>query len=266
MTRKNNSQCSIGFVFALAAVVVMAGCVAGDVKVDSNRTASIRQIAVHPVEPPPLVVPTNFSLIFETIGGYKDLGEFGFIVGGVVVLTQGESISQEAQDWESHASRLESTQIWQPTKIVAQQVESHLKGRNLYDVQILLPMTKLYVGDKRELGPLSAYGPALSWYNGDRAASGTLTADTDVVVEVGITGYELAQGQFCVAVSLRAVDPGTGEILGRARAISVNSTTWKCPLVPHMESLFANEAQRFKEMFINITERLTDEALRQLGL
>ncbi len=266
MMRKIDIQCAVGFVYALAAAVVLSGCVAGDVKVDSNRKASIRQIAVHPVEPPPLVVPTNFTLNMERLKGFLDIGPGGLIVGGVAIAIQGESVSQEAQDWESYASRLESTQIWQPTKIVTQQVESHLKGRNLYDVQILLPMTKLFVGDKRELGPLSAYGPVLSWYNGDQAASGSLTADTDVVVEVGLTGYEIAQGQFCVAVSLRAVDPGTGEILGRARAISVNSTTWKCPLVPHMESLFANEAQRFKALFTNITERLTDEALRQLGL
>ena len=51
-----------------------------------------------------------------------------------------------------------------------------------------------------------------------RSLRGTLTA-ADVVVEVGIWNYELAQGQFAVAVVVRAVDPVTGEILGRARAI-----------------------------------------------
>ncbi len=259
MARKNDSQCSIRFVFALAAVVFLSGCVAGDVKVDSNRKASIRQIAVHPMEPPPLVVPTKFMLNLERLKGALDIGPAGLIVGGVVIAIQGESVSQEAQDWESYASRLDSTQIWQPTKIVAQQVESHLKGRNLYDVQILLPMTKLYVGDKRELGPLSTHGPVLSWYNGERAASGTLTADTDVVVEVGIWSYELAQGLLAVAVVLRAVDPVTGEVLGRARA-------WDTPRAPRMESLFANEAQRFKALFTDTTERLTEQALRQLGL
>ncbi len=257
MMRKNDSQCSIGFVFALAAVVFMAGCVASDVKVDSNRKASIRQIAVHPVEPPPLVVPNKFMLNLERLKGALDIGPAGLVVGGVVIAIQSESVSQEAQDWESYASRLDSTQIWQPTKIVAQQVESHLKGRNLYDVQILLPMTKLFVGDKRDL--LDPYGPIRSWYNGDQAVSGTLTADTDVVVEVGIWSYELAQGLLCVAVVLRAVDPVTGEILGRARAFD-------CPRAPHMESLFANQAQQFKALFADMTERLTDEALKQLGL
>ncbi len=257
MTQKNDSQCSIGFVFALAAVVFLSGCVAGDVQVDLKRKTSVRKIAVHPAEPPPLVVPDSFSLGMEGLKGGLVLGPAGLIIGGVVTAMQGESISQEAQDWEKHASRFESRQIWQPTKIVAQQVQSHLKGRNLYEVQILLPMTKLFVGDKR--GQLDPYGPVRSWYNGDRAASGTLTADTDVVVEVGIWSYELAQGLLAVAVVLRAVDPVTGEVLGRARA-------WDTPRAPHMESLFANEAQRFKALFTDTTERLTEQALRQLGL
>ncbi len=33
-----------------------------------------------------------------------------------------------------------------------------------------------------------------------------------------------------------------------------------------MESLFANEAQQFKALFTDTTERLTEQALRQLGL
>ncbi len=112
MMRKNDSQCSVGFVFALAAVVFLSGCVAGDVKVDSNRKASIRQIAVHPVEPPPLVVPNKFMLNLERLKGALDIGPAGLIVGGVVIALPSESVSQEAQDWESYASRLDSTQIW----------------------------------------------------------------------------------------------------------------------------------------------------------
>ncbi len=165
--------------------------------------------------------------------------------------------AKEAQLWESQASRLESSQIWQPTEVLAQQVASHLNARTDYDVEIILPMTKLFVGDKR--GQSNPYGPVRSWYNGDQAADGTLTADADLVVEVGIWNYELAQGLLGMAVVLRAVDPGNGEVLGRARA-------WDTPRAPSMELLFGNDAQRFKALFTDTTQRLTDQALRQLGL
>lgn len=257
MTQSNDRQWMIGSVFVLAVVVFMAGCLAGDLQVDPNRQASVRRIAVHPMEAPPLVVPTSFTLSMETIGGGRDAGILGLIVGGVVVATRGESISQEAQLWESQASRLESSQIWQPTEVVAQQVASHLNARTEYDVEIILPMTKLFVGEKR--GKFNPYGPVRSWYNGDQAADGTLTADADLVVEVGIHDYELAQGLLAVGVVLRAVDPGNGEVLGRARA-------WDTPRAPSMELLFGNDAQTFKALFTDTTQQLTGQALSQLGL
>lgn len=257
MTQKNDSRCSIWFVFALTAVVFLSGCVAGDIQIDSNRMSAVRQIAVHPVEPPALEVPGNFLLNMEKFKDFQVLGPGGVIIGGVVIALSSGSTSQEAEDWETYARQLESTQTWQPTEIVAQQVESHLKGRNSYDVQILLPMTKLYVDDKR--GLLDVYGPIQNWYNGNQALRRTLTANADVVVEVGIWNYELAQGLFGVAVVVRAVDPVTGEILGRARA-------WDTPRAPRMDSLFADEAKQFKELFTHTTKLLTEQALRQLGL
>ncbi len=94
MTQNNDKQWFVGSGFVLAVVVFMAGCVAGDLKVDPSRRASVRRIAVHPMEAPPLVVPTSFSLSMETIGGARDARVLGLIIGGVVTVTRGESISQ----------------------------------------------------------------------------------------------------------------------------------------------------------------------------
>ena len=127
--------------FALAAVVFLSGCVAGEVKVDSNRKASVRKIAVHPMEPPPFVEPTH---VYDS-KPYKVLRVIGVLLGG----GGGSGPVVDTQLWKSRVKEMESGRIWQPTYVVARQVEAHLKDRDLYDVQILLPVTKLYVGDKR---------------------------------------------------------------------------------------------------------------------
>ena len=57
-----------------------------------------------------------------------------------------------------------------------------------------------------------------AWYNSDRAAKGALGADSDVVVEVGLSNYEVGLGLLLVQVHLRVIDPVTGNVLGRARA------------------------------------------------
>ncbi len=248
MMRKNVSQCSIGLMFALAAVVFLSGCVAGDVKVDFERRASVRKIAVHPIEPPPFVDPTH---VYDN-NAYNVLQVIRLLLGGGV-----SERMLDTQLWESRVEDLESGRFWHPTYVVTRQVETHLKGRNLYDVQILIPETKLYVGDKRRLS--DPYAPIRDWYNGDRAAKGALAADSDVVVEAGISNYEVMEGYLLLQVHLRVVDPVNGEVLGRARA---NAT----PQITSMESLFANEAQEFNALFTETTERLTEQALRQLGL
>ena len=192
------------------------------------------------MEPPP----------FQTLGNSKIGQAFQFLdimVGAV-------SIGGEASDRETLVSG-----AWHPTKVLARHVEAHLKRGNLYDdVGVLLPVTKLYGSDKRDLWYLP-YGPVREWYYGNRAAKGALAADSDVVVEVGISNYEFAMGRFLLQVHLRAVDPLNGEILGRARVYEqADFDTEK------MSS--ENEAQQFKALFAGMAQRLTKQALRQLGL
>ena len=241
MTLKIISPGSNVFVFALSAIVFLSGCVAVDVKIDPNRKASVHKILVHPMEPPRL----------ETRGSskaYQAVQVLGLLVG-VLPIGGGDAASER--------SRPVSDGTWHPTKILARQVEAHLKGRNIYDVGILLPVTELFGSNKGDL--YDPYAPIRDWYNSDHAAKGTLAANSDVVIEVGIWNFELNYGNLLLSVNLRAVDPATGEVLGRARAYEQSSVGSK-------GSSNANEAQQFKELFAGMARRLTQQALRQLGL
>ena len=241
----------------LAAAVLVTGCVAGDVSIEPERRSTVRSIAVHPMEPPPLVVPTSFTAASELVREWSYLEVLGVLVGGVLFLTRSEELSQEAKLWESHAQLLEAEQVWQPTLVVARQVEASLKGKKPYEVHLHVSMTKLFSGEKR--GRFDPYGPVRAWFNGDEATERARKSDVDVVVEVGVLNYELAQGLFLIAVVLRAVDPVTGEVLARARAYA---TPHALPMV----ELFEDEAQAFKAMFTSTTKQLAEQALNQLGL
>ncbi len=189
---------------------------------------------------------------------------------------------------------------WHPTKIVARQVEAHLKRRNRYDVQSHLPVTKLYGSDKWDL--FLPYAPIRDWYNSDKAARGSLGADSDIVVEVGLSNYEVGLGYLVVQVHLRVIDPVTGHVLGRAREheyVEVSRAlagqteqrhfgeefkalagqggveNFLGYLFPEQspaqskkskDKFFANEAQLLKALFTEMTQRIIEKALRQLGL
>ena len=241
----------------LAAAILITGCVAGDVSIEPVRKSAVRSIAVHPMEPPPLVVPTGFTAAAELVRGYGAFGVLGLLVGGVVIAERSESLSQDADLWEARARLLESNQIWQPTSVVARQVETSLKSRDLYEVQSPAPLTKLFIGEKR--GQFDPYGPVRAWFNSNEAAANSRKSDADVVVELGVLNYELAQGLFLIAVVIRVVDPMTGEVLGRARKYAT-------PRAPQMDTLFANEAHALKALFTSTTKQLTEQALLQLGL
>jgi hypothetical protein len=140
--------------------------------------------------------------------------------------------------------------------VVAEKVVLQLKSRTDYEVRTLLPMTRLYV-DREDVG-LDLYGPVRSWYNGDTPAEASLSAKSDLVIEVGIWNYAFVQNVLGIAVVLKAVDPATGTVLGRARA-------WDTPPVDAAEIMFANDAGRFKAVFTETVDRLTAQDLSQLG-
>ena len=287
MTRKFHSPRFI--VFTLASVVFLSGCVAVGSKIDSTRMASVRKIAVHPMEPSPFMTPWNPQQM-KVEGILKGIG---FVVGSLPI---GPTPGTDFDLWKRRVSRLESGGTWHPTKVVARQVEAHLKGRNRYDVQSLLPMTKLYGSDKRDI--YHPYAPIRAWYNSDKAARGSLGADSDIVVEVGLSNYEVGLGYLVVQVHMRVVDPATGKVLGRAREheyVEVSRAVagqteqrhfgeefkalagqggvknfmgylFPAQSKKSMDKLFANEAQFLKALFTEMTQRITEKALRQLGL
>ena len=102
------------------------------------------------MEPPPFRTPGNpMQKVSE--GTLKGLAYM------VAVFPIGPEPGTNFELWESRVRRLVSGGTWHPTKVVARQVETHLKRRNLYDVQSLLPMTKLYGSNKRDL--MHPYAP-----------------------------------------------------------------------------------------------------------
>ena len=193
----------------------------------------------------------------ESVGGSGEvLGVLGILIGGVVLAARAESIGDEAEKFENYAGELDSDQVWHPTEIVAQQVASLLEQKHVYEVRVLLPMTKLFKGGQKS--GLDPYGPIRTWYNGSRLGSGARNADSDVVIEAGVWNYELAQDVLILCVVLRAVDPVGDEVLGRARVCGL-------PPAADVDALFADDAQQFKALFTETSSHLTRQALDQLG-
>ena len=235
----------------LCATLQAAGCAAPDTALDTERIGSVSTIAVHPLEAPPLEVTSRFLQTMYAMGAMTP------IIGGIWVIANNEQLDLQVETHGKNAELLDTDAYWLPTRVVAGQVIRQLREQGAYQARELLPMTPLYAGIDDP--GMDLYQPVRAWYNGDRPTSAALSADTDLVIEVGIWNYAYIQEVLAVAVVLRAVDPRSGEVLGRARS-------WDTPSADTAEVMFANDAQAFKSMFTATSDRLVGESLRRLGL
>jgi hypothetical protein len=250
--------------FCAMMLIVVAGCVSSERSLDETARSAVRHIAIRPVEPPPLVVPTAFAESLSSAGELELLQELGFLIGALLIVapTSEETRDRLAQ-YEAYATALDSDDAWLPTRVLARETEVALLESGGIRVEQASPVRRLYAGDKRER--LDPYGEVRSWYNAEESPSVGFVTEADAVLEVGLLNFEFftypghAQPTFIVQVMMRLVDARSGAVLARARAFNDR-------LVPDLHQLFADDAKVFKAIFADMTAPLVRLSLTEMGL
>lgn len=104
--------------------------------------------------------------------------------------------------------------------------------------------------------------PIRAWYNEDQSSFDYVqlpNKNTDAVVEVGISNYEMLRGGIVIQVMSKLVDPTNKRVLGRSRNHVIEK-------IPPIKVLFGNEGQNYKEFFAQVTRDLIAANLKELGL
>jgi hypothetical protein len=185
------------------------------------------------------------------------------VVGGLLMMTeQSEANTKSAAASQSIESLLDSDEIWEPTVELALEATRLLENARSFSVSTDSEIKPL-PGVKRREATFYMENwmkPLRAWYNADRSPfSYPDQPDSGVVLEVGLSNYEMSLGLFTIQVMVKVVDPATGMVIANARKFSSTK-------IDELDSLFEDEAAAFKQLFREITAELVQESIDKLGL
>lgn len=260
----------------LSTAALLSGCVATAITPSSAQLANVGHVIVVPVEPPPLAVPADVarSLGMDVIRTAVPLtttpvpkvragGGALVLVGGVIMFLELSAAGTPTGE----PARLEDVQglpgTWVPTVVLAEEAAAQLSaGTAFRTVTTVTKYRRLPVGDRSATWHMENwYGPIRAWYSDDTAGIDYVqdTESGTVVLEVGLSNYELAMNRFLVQVMMKVVDPRTGRVIGRTRQYAY-------PKVGSINDLLAMDSAQLKEVFFETARPLVATALRELGL
>ncbi|MGR9099682.1 MAG: hypothetical protein ACU826_03870 [Gammaproteobacteria bacterium] len=253
------------FCFLLLVVIGLSGCSTLHSKASPEVLASIRKIAVVPLEPPPLFLG---PVILEALG---DVPNFGYpldIIGGIVVLTQLTKYKEERENMlEKQRTWHEKNQVWVPTRALAREAARRIAKAHSYEVSVSQKL-QILPGVKNRAATWHMqnwYAPIKRWYDSDAV---TLNTDDfrrqgiDAILEIGILNYEISRGYFYLQVMTKLTSVSSGKVVARARYIPGGTP----PQVESYKRLFENEAAHFKEVFTTESGRQLGDNLKKMGL
>ena len=265
---------------ALAIITcTLSACMAPAIAPTADRISAIRSMLIVPVETPPLEVipdpvknriPAYGQYAYENVPPtqlmrekiYRNPG--GILIAGKV----GSSDSVELAETQrtSGGAALQSSAAlkdnWVSTLVLAEHAASTLSTGPVQAVMSKHFRRLPIAGENRTANLGHWHGAVRDWYAQDQS-----TVDyrqpgigpVDAVLEIGVGSYRIFEGQTSLQVLLKLIDPGTGRVIGRARAedISVEGSAL---------ALLGHEGENFKSVVTRMGTRLLTNGLSELGL
>jgi hypothetical protein len=274
-------------IFQAVMVMLLAGCVAGNTKLEQSAAVSLAQIHIVPIEGPPLsgidlamieLPPGAVPVAGNDTFGNKYVWEAarwgllvtsGYIGAVPIILIFDEPVVGEPPWYTDSSSRvqglesfLDNYEIWEPTAEIAEEAMRQLKTASGYAVTVNEEVRPLPGVERREATYLMEnwMAPLRAWYNMDESPFGyDVQSDDGAVLEVGLLNYELTNGLFLIQVVMKLVDPETGSVIANARNASY-------PKIGNPAPLFADDAEGYKRLFRANIRPLVTQCINDLGL
>jgi hypothetical protein len=182
------------------------------------------------------------------------------VLSGVVVMLELSAASHRELEYPA---QVRPTETWIPTVELAHEAARLLTaaGKTASISPEIQPIPGVEARGRTVLME-NWMAPIRSWYN-DASPSKRYAAlaarNIGAVAEVGVSNYEIHAGKLLLQVHLKLIDPGSGKLLGRARASSFTE-------LPQMDELFAADARQFKESVSRAGNRLVMACLQEIGM
>ena len=251
----------------LVITVLLASCVTGGSTLDQSKAESLTHVHVVPIEGPPLsgmgLSRANLSGAGLVAGGTTTGSSALLVVGSVMMIAaQPEANAKSAAASQSIESLLDKDEVWEPTVELAQEATRLLENASSYSVRTDSEIKPLPGVERREATFFMEnwMAPIRAWYNADRSPfSYSDQVDSGVVLEVGLSNYEMTGDYFFIQVLMKVVDPKTGMVIANTRKYSNTK-------FDDIDSLFEDDAAAYKQLFREITAELVQECIDKLGL
>lgn len=251
----------------LVITVLLVGCVTGGSTLDQSKAASLTHVHIVPIEGPPLsgmgLSRANLSGAGLVAGGTTVGSNALLVVGSVMMIAAlPEANANSAAASQRIESLLDNDEIWDPTVELAQETTRLLENASSYSVSTDSKIKPLPGVEQREATFFMEnwMAPIRAWYNADRSPfSYSDQLNSGVVLEVGLSNYEMTADYFLIQVMMKVVDPETGMVIANARKYS--NTRFH-----DLDSLFEEDAAAYKQLFRDITAKLVQGCIDKLGL
>ncbi len=246
----------------LVITVLLVGCVTGGSTLDQSKAASLTHVHIGPIEGPPLsgmgLSRANLSGA-ELVAGGTTVGSNALLVVGSVMMIAAlpEANANSAAASQRIESLLDNDEIWEPTVELAQEATRLLENASSYSVSTDSKIKPLPGVERREATFFMEnwMAPLRAWYNADRSPfSYSDQINSGVVLEVGLSNYEMTADYFLIQVMMKVVDPETGMVIANARKYS--NTRFR-----DLDSLIEEDAAAYKQLFRDITAKLVQECI-----
>jgi hypothetical protein len=252
------------------ALTLLTGCVGPQVRPDAMVLASRQHIHFVPMEMPPLMIDASYAatgtasivhyLPRYTIGMARTVG----VLSGIALLVEWPEISRRRIEFAPDVQqRLKSADEWLLTVELAKAAGSWLAAHGRMTSQSRDIHAIPGIEERNRTVFMENWmAPIRAWYNNETPTPGTTVLnqlDASLIVDVGVSNYEIHAGKLLLQVHVRLIDPATGRLLGRARDSSFTEQ-------PPMDTMFADDARAFKAASLTAGSRLLASCLQELGL
>lgn len=252
------------------ASLLLAGCVAADLRPDDASPARIATLRLVAMEVPAFELNEGMLARDRARPGYIPPPPVGSVpmqgfLALLALLAQLPSSPQAPGTGANEArERLGALPEWYATQDVAWGAARALgeAGRAITVAEEIrrLPAAQATVlrDETRER--------VLAWYDRGSAREDyakDAQRGADAVIEIGFGTYTAFDGRLFLQVYVRMTDPRTGRLMGRTRAAHAYA---EMPPLPPMEQLFAEEGCLFRKMVVEAGTDLALRCLREMAL
>lgn len=253
--------------FLLSLGILVAGCVGAPIQPAAGVSQSAKRIYVVPMETHPLGVPPGMTSTIGGLGGSLQTARGFGIFNTIAIMLEASSPAAKNDGLsQSMVAALSTKELWSPSAVLGQETRSQLASRGVEATTSSDFRPIPNVTDRSYTLTLENWmGPIRDWYNDSGPVKGYESMNSQgplLVLEVGLSNYEIAGGQLFVQVHMKLIDPTDGRVVGRTRA----ANPFDMPKVTPLETTFANSGKEFKEIFATTSRALIRTCLSDLGL